>query len=261
MPVDDMYGLDELSADKREHQSYRQFVEEWKRSMEEAFKLANANIDRADGYNKKQYDRKIHGVELKEKDKVLLRNMREKGGTGKLRSHFERGMFEIIKKRENLPVYVIRNLYNEKDIREVHRSKLLECNDLPKTVFEEMSAKKIETNEGQKINKRKEVVIEADANDDIAEDVVMFLHEDVADLSLEGGDGLGDSQEVDDEVEGDDPVDETEEEPKQTIVDPDQDDEEIQPTRQSRRQVRKKKIFSYDAVGGPPVLVDISAGL
>ena len=36
------------------------------------------------------YDKKVHGNELKEGDQVLMKNVREKGGTGKLKSHWER---------------------------------------------------------------------------------------------------------------------------------------------------------------------------
>ena len=36
--------------------------------------------------------------------------------------------------------------------------------------------------------------------------------------------------------------------------------ENPRPIRQSRRQVKARKIFSYDAVGGLPVLVDLPSG-
>ena len=51
LPVDEMFGLNESPVVNMEQKSHSQFVDEWKRSMEQAFKLANANIDKADGYN------------------------------------------------------------------------------------------------------------------------------------------------------------------------------------------------------------------
>ena len=259
LPVDEMFGLNESPAVKIEHQSHSQFVEEWKNSMKQAFKLANEHIEKAGGYNKQHYDRKIHGVELKVGDQVLLRNMREKGGTGKLRSHFERGVFEVVEKRNKLPVYVIKNVNKEKDRRTVHRSKLMECNDLPKTVFEEVSVKK--NNTKGRINREKEVLVETDDED--TTDVAVFLHEDVPDSFLGGGDGVEGSHEAVDEAIADSPEEANTE---ADVATPDIDDETIpyqdddrspRPTRHSSRQVTHRKLFSYDEIGGPPVLVDI----
>ena len=110
--------------------------------MEQAFLLANDNIAKAADYNKSQYDRKAHGVELKVGDQVLFRNMRELGdGTGKLTSHWEREVFKVLEKKAELPVYVIENLNKKKDTRTVHRNLLMSCNQLPTEVFEKEKPK------------------------------------------------------------------------------------------------------------------------
>ncbi len=134
LPIDFMFGLEEeVAVDRKSH---RQFVADWKESMQQAFDIANKNIGKAGEYNKKYYDKKIHGEDLGVGDQVLMRNMREQGGTGKLRSHWERGVFEVLEKKEELPVYVIQNVRNKKDTRTVHRNLLMECNELPSKVFE-----------------------------------------------------------------------------------------------------------------------------
>ena len=141
LPIDSMFGLDSAEEVRVDRKSHKKFVSDWKDSMEQAYKLANANIDKAAAYNKKTYDKKVQGVELKVGDQVLVRNVREQGGTGKLRSHWERGVFEIVKKKDQLPVYIIQNVNKKKDQRTVHRNLLMECNDLPKQIFEDVQEK------------------------------------------------------------------------------------------------------------------------
>ena len=129
LPVDSMFGLDEGDVKRKSH---RQFVDDWKTAMEQAYALANENIANAADYNKMRYDRKVHGAELQVGDQVLIRNMRECGeGTGKLVSHWERKVFKVVEKKPELPVYVIENLNKKDDVRTVHRNLLLECNQLP----------------------------------------------------------------------------------------------------------------------------------
>ena len=93
LPVDKMFGIDAGEEVKVERKTHAKFVEDWKQSMTSAYKSANENIEKAANYNKSNYDKKIQGNELKVEDKVLIRNMREKGGTGKLRSHWERQVY------------------------------------------------------------------------------------------------------------------------------------------------------------------------
>ena len=102
LPIDRMFGLDSLVPIKR--QSHSQFVKEWKDKMEEAFRLANNHIDKAANYNKQHYDKKVRGEEVNVGDQVLVRNMREREGAKKLRSHWERTIFEVVEKKPGLPI-------------------------------------------------------------------------------------------------------------------------------------------------------------
>ena len=87
--------------------SHREFVENWRKSMKEAFHLANVHIKKASNYNKQYYDRKVKGVEIMPGDYVLVRNVKEKGGTGKLCNYWESNIFEVIKSNPSLPVYTV----------------------------------------------------------------------------------------------------------------------------------------------------------
>ena len=89
-------------------------------------------------YNKDKYDKKAKAAEMVIGDHVLMQNRRDReGGTGKLASYWEHNIFEIIEKKEDSPVYKIRNISKKSDVRVVHRNLLMLCNDLPLDVFKE----------------------------------------------------------------------------------------------------------------------------
>ena len=111
--------------------------------MEEAFSIARKNSTKSGNYNKEYYDRKVKEVEIVVGDHVLVRNMRERGGTGKLRNHWESEIFEVEEKKENLPVYSVRNLNNKKDVRSLHRNLIMRVNELPSELFQKETMKKI----------------------------------------------------------------------------------------------------------------------
>ncbi len=201
LPVDAIFGLDPSPTVSMKRKSHKQFADEWKMSMEEAYKLANQNIGKAAAYNKKQYDQKVHGADLKIGDQVLVRNVREKGGTGKLRSHWEKQTFQVIEKKTDLPVYVIQNMSVKKDQRTVHRNLLMECNDLPENVFADESKKngadgKKEVTQKKKVKpvkkksnrKAERTVVEAEGEEETEDiNLAVYVHEDVAE-SVRGGD-------------------------------------------------------------------------
>ena len=62
LPIDFMFGLEEeVAVDRKSH---RQFVAEWKESMQQAFHVANENIGKSGDYNKK-LDRNNHFIRLR----------------------------------------------------------------------------------------------------------------------------------------------------------------------------------------------------
>ena len=78
-----MFGLS-CEDTRMNHTVYR---EKWKAAMKDAYELARQNISKSAKDGKKQYDRKVLFPSLKPGDRVLLRNLPERGGTTKLRSH------------------------------------------------------------------------------------------------------------------------------------------------------------------------------
>ena len=97
--------------------------------MKEAIELAQTNMKKSSDYNKQHQDKKAKIVEVSVGDRVLVKNYREKGGTGKLRSYWEEAIFVVEEKKDNLPVYRIKNINKARDIRVVHRNKLMSCSE------------------------------------------------------------------------------------------------------------------------------------
>ena len=207
---------------------------------------------------------------MKEGDQVLVRNMREKGGTGKLRSHWEKAVFEIVKKKDNLPVYIIENVRNKKDNRTVHRNMLMECNDLPSDVFEENDQGKRKVKVKNMEKKKIEENVDEIPNEEM-DDIAVFVHEDMVGSSLRGGDGVlenvAETPEADvvfDDALEPDILDPGVLEPD-LVSDSDHEDDsgddlhdpEPKSVRKSVHFIRAPKIFSYDEIGGPPVLIDV----
>lgn len=101
---------------------------EWQRhtrSLKETCRQTSAR-------GKAQYDRKARGVVLKVGDRVLVRNLGEQGGSGKLRSYWEKVVYVVKDKVSNNPVYVVYPENGDSNkTRVLHRNLLLLVNDLP----------------------------------------------------------------------------------------------------------------------------------
>ena len=96
LPVDSIFDIQNSSTNQR---SYDKFVAEWKENMQQAIDIAKKNAGKARHLNKTTYDRKLHGNNIDVGDRVLLRNNSERGGTGKLRSHWEDIIYIVTKKQ------------------------------------------------------------------------------------------------------------------------------------------------------------------
>ena len=286
MPIDTMFGLEEELVKRKSHQ---QFVADWKKAMEQAFILANDNISKAAEYNKSQYDRKVHGVELSVGDQVLFRNMRELGeGTGKLTSHWEREVFKIVEKKPELPVYVIENVNKKKDVRTVHRNLLMSCNQLPTEVFQGEKSKGSSTSkpkekkkvrfarkpnavaevldqvQGEEEKELDDIELAVLAEDLLAEQVTAAEDDGVTVPGVDAGEQEeGDNSQVADEPEVvaveedvpavDDQESDTTSEAGEEAETSSEDERETAPVRMSTRVRNRPKTFTYDVPGVPTV--------
>ena len=126
LPVDLMFGL--LREDTR--MNHTEYTEKWEVAMRDAYELARQNISKSADDGKKQYDRKVRFSSLQPGDRVLVRTLSERGGPGKLRSHWEQEVHLIVQQKGDLPVYEVTPEDRKCRSRILHRNLLLPCDFL-----------------------------------------------------------------------------------------------------------------------------------
>lgn len=155
LPVDLMFGL----SREETGMNHSEYTEKWKVVMKEAYELARQNISKSAGDAKKQYDRKVRFSNLQPGDRVLVRNLSERGCPGKLRSHREQEVHIIVEQKGDLPVYEVTPEGRKGKSRTLHRNLLLPCDflqsDLPepvpqRTLTQERRRKSVPANQQKK---------------------------------------------------------------------------------------------------------------
>ena len=159
LTIDYMFQTDTVGLDGK-NRSHQKFLDDWANSMQEAFKMANEQIKKSSAYNKKYYDKKVKESEIIVGDRVLIRNVRDKGGNGKLKSYLEPNILKVIRRDENLPVYSFQNM-NSKSV--LHRNLLMKSNDIPPGLFEEKPDEK-KNLQNQRTQRRNEIEEEKKKN-------------------------------------------------------------------------------------------------
>ncbi len=128
LPVDLIFGL----VERTEEITPKGYAKQWARRMSEAYQIAESHSRQSSARGKAQYDRKMRGVVLKAGDRVLVRNLGERGGPGKLRSYREKAVYVVKEQVSDNPVYVIHPENNDcGKTRTLHQNLLLLVNDLP----------------------------------------------------------------------------------------------------------------------------------
>ncbi|CAH1248847.1 Hypp8453 [Branchiostoma lanceolatum] len=97
-----------------------------------AYGLATKHAEKAGEKGKKYYDRKVYGSGLTEGDHVLVRNVIDRGGLGKLRSYWEDSVYTVVRRMgHGIPVYKVSPECGRGKSKVLHRNMLLPCNGLP----------------------------------------------------------------------------------------------------------------------------------
>ena len=126
--------------------SYEEYSKKWQENMKEAYKIAADKTEKRKKTDQRRVNRKAVLQELQPGSRVLIRNLSERGGPGKIRSYWEQQVHQIIDHKGNTGVvYAVRPENNPNGIvRIIHRNHLLPCNSLPleeSTTFKETKIK------------------------------------------------------------------------------------------------------------------------
>ena len=78
LPIDLLFNIDIVSSTS----SYTDYLRQWKAAMEEAYEIVKKRVERSASRNKERYDRATQPVQLNPGDRVLVRNLSERGGPG-----------------------------------------------------------------------------------------------------------------------------------------------------------------------------------
>ncbi|MES9879782.1 MAG: reverse transcriptase domain-containing protein [Sedimenticola sp.] len=144
LPIDLVFGR---VQDHDDPGTYRSYVQNWTECMQEAYRLAQQSSTRAAAEGKSRHDRSLGSVVLRPGDRVLVRNLSERGGPGKLRSYWESDIHTVVKRMsEDSPVYQVRPEKGNKPCRVLHRNLLLPCDSLPLDVDQTPEKGKLSNN-------------------------------------------------------------------------------------------------------------------
>ncbi len=90
--------------------------------MSEAYQRQSEKAAKNATSGKTQYDKKAKTAVLQPGDRVLIRNVKERGGPGKLWSYWEDAIYQIVRqKSDEIPVYEVIPESGEGKTRTLHR--------------------------------------------------------------------------------------------------------------------------------------------
>ena len=165
LPVDLLFGLTPETGTP----DHKEYMKKWKAQMQEAYDITTANAKKTADRNKRNYDNKVRSSVLHEGDRVLVRNMTPRGGTGKLRNHWEDAIHEVIRQvGKDMPIYEVRPEQGKgRGSRILHRNLLLPCDNLPLEIqLQPAKSKRKTTTQTSKDNRSVTDQEENDESDD-----------------------------------------------------------------------------------------------
>ncbi|KAJ8044512.1 hypothetical protein HOLleu_07281 [Holothuria leucospilota] len=129
LPIDLRLGLSSGPGDAVSHQGY---VERLKHRLQRAHQLASEKSNKRAEANRRNYDTTVREQALAPGDRVLVRNVRPRGGR-KLANRWVDQLYEVVSQRSGgMPVFEVKPLDGNGPSRVLHRNMLLPCRFQPR---------------------------------------------------------------------------------------------------------------------------------
>ena len=114
-----------------QNKSFPKYVADWQSAMKEAYRIAASKCKAEGDKAKAFYDLKVRSSTLLPEDRVLIKNLSQRGGPGKLRSYWEDKVHIVVhRKSPDSPVYQLKPENGTGPIRTFHRNLLFPCGTL-----------------------------------------------------------------------------------------------------------------------------------
>ena len=200
--------IDLILDEETEEVSQEEYARRWERQMREAYQVVQEksaarkqkDIERRKGDGKKLLGDLVVG------DRVLVKNVREKGGPGKIRSYWEQKVYVVNEKKGEVVYSVIEE--GEKDETKkrvlVHRNMLLPVNQwfLLERPKKSMKTPKRNTNKKNKPVSKAHIEVENSSESDDDQDGEWFAIQDMQDITQHNG-VVGDRRDAVEDQEND----------------------------------------------------------
>nr|KAG5701585.1 hypothetical protein BaRGS_024835 [Batillaria attramentaria] len=130
LPVDILFRIQRPELTQRK--DIAKYVQEYRDSMQEAYSKAAQAAEKEASSRQVRHSNKIQATVLRPGDRVLVRNLSERGGPGKLRSYWEDAVHLVVRRMgEDSPVYEVRPEEGGRKSRVLHRNMLRQIDPHP----------------------------------------------------------------------------------------------------------------------------------
>ncbi|KAL9978408.1 hypothetical protein ACROYT_G015921 [Oculina patagonica] len=254
LPIDLMFGLKPPEG----FSTYPEYVRNWRRAMKEAYDLASAHAKKSADMGKQQYDKKVRHTALCEGDRVLVRNMSERGGPGKLRPYWKQEIYVVTQKRKDMPVYEVKPESGNGRSKVLHRNMLLPFSYLPveTPLKSSKSRRTVSRRSNRQQASQEETTGTTDEDISLTPDKLQQLYESTRPESYVVEEDIDPCI-----VDCPDSEGEEEEDPEQPVGTVDDEAADSLPIRQSHRMSRPPLRMTYDVMGQPSFQTSSTAGI
>ena len=119
------------NVDKNEDITHSKYAQEWQRRMTGAYQIAREHSEKKKSRAQLRHDNRPLSGQLMVGDRVLVKNVSERGGPGKLRAYWEQKIYVVTEVKDNGVVYTVKpETEPQGRSRTVHRNLLMACPQL-----------------------------------------------------------------------------------------------------------------------------------